>query len=88
MAARKGFSPFTRVIGDDLNPLEGYWYVLSSSLCGISPCQCFRKNVVQSFPEGFKMVERAALRHIDGSMDSNVGSNFVVVASSFGLLAV
>ena len=91
MALRKSFSLFTRVISDELNSLEIYWYVLSSSLCGGSPSQYFRKNVVvQSFPEEFKMIERATLRQVDGSMfDGNVGgSDFVVVASSFGFLTV
>ena len=91
MALRKSFSLFTRVISDELNSLERYCYVLSSSLCGGSPSQYFRKNVVvQSFPEEFKMIERATLRQVDGSMfDGNVGgSHFVVVASSFGFLAV
>ena len=91
MAPRKGFSPFTRVISDELNSLERYWYVLTSSLCGCSPSQYFRKNVVvQSFPEEFKMIERATLRQVDGSMfDGNLGgSDSVVVASSFGFLAV
>ena len=90
MAPRKGLSPFTRVISDELNSLERYWYLLSSNLCGISPCQYFRKNVVvESFPEEFKMLERATLRQVDGSMfDANVVPDFVVVASSFGILAV
>jgi len=91
MAPRKGFSLFTRVISDELNSLERYWYILSSSLCGGSPSQYFRKNVVvQNFPEEFKMIERASLRQVDGSMfDGNVGgSDFVVVASSFGFLVV
>ena len=46
--------------------------------------------VVESFSEEFKMIERATLRQVDGSMfDGNVGgSDFVVVASSFGFLAV
>lgn len=35
------------------------------------------------------MIERATLRQVDGSMfGGNVGSDFVVVASSFGFLAV
>ena len=91
MAPRKGFSLFTRVISDELHSLERYWYVLSSSLCGGSPSQFFRKNVVvQNFPEEFKMIERATLGQVDGSLfDGNVGgSDFVVVASSFGFLAV
>ena len=50
----------------------------------------FQKNVVvESFPEEFKMLERATLRQVDGSMvDANVVPDFVVVESSFGILAV
>ena len=90
MAPRKGLSPFSHVIGNDLNSLERYWYLLTSSLCGISPCQYLRKNVVvQSFPKEFKMVERATLRQVNECMfDTNVVPDFVVVASSFGILAV
>ena len=90
MAPRKGLSPFSHVIGNELNSLERYWYLLSSSLCGISPCQYLRKNVVVlSFPKEFKMVERATLRQVNECMfDTNVVPDFVVVASSFGILTV
>ena len=89
MAPRKGLSPFSHVIGNELNSLERYWYLLSSSLCGISPCQYLRKNVVvQSFPKEFKMVERATLWQVNECMfNTNVVPDFVVVASSFGILA-
>ena len=90
MAPRKGLSPFSHVIGNELNSLERYWYLLSSSLCGISPCQYLRKNVVvQSFPKEFKMVERATLWQVNECMfNTNVVPDFVVVASLFGILAV
>ena len=90
MAPRKGLSPFTHVIGNELTSLERYWYLLSSSLWGISPCQYLQKNVVvQSFPKEFKMVQRATLRQVNECMfDTNVVPDFVVVASSFGILAV
>ena len=90
MAPRKGLSPFSHVISNELNSLERYWYLLSSSLCGISPCQYLQKNVVvQSFPKEFIMVERATLRQVNECMfDTNVVPDFVVVASSFGILAV
>ena len=50
----------------------------------------FSKNVVvQSFPEEFKMVERATLQQVDGSMfNANIMPDFVVVVSLFGILAV
>ena len=91
MAPRKGFSPFTRVISDELFSLERNWYVLTASICGGStPCQYFRKNaVVQIFPDEFRMVKRATLRLADEVMfDGKAVSEFEVVASSFGLLAV
>ena len=90
MAPRKGLSPFSHVIGNDLNSLERYWYLLTSSLCGISLCQYLRKNVVvQSFPKEFEMVERATLWQVNECMfNTNVVPDFVVVASSFGILAV
>ena len=91
MAPRKGFSPFTRVISDELLSLERNWYVLTTSICGGStPCQYFRKNaVVQIFPDEFRMVKRATLRLADEAMfDGKAVSEFEVVASSCGLLAV
>ena len=90
MAPRKGLSPFSHVIGNDLNSLERYWYLLTSSLCGISLCQYLRKNVVvQSFPKEFEMVERATLWQVNECMfNTNVVPDFVVVASLFGILAV
>ena len=50
----------------------------------------FSKNVVvQSFPEEFKMVERATLQQVDGSMfNANIMPDFVVMVSLFGILAV
>ena len=50
----------------------------------------FSKNVVvQSFPKEFKMVERATLQQVDGSMfNANIMPDFVVVVSLFGILAV
>ena len=90
MAPRKGLSPFSHVIGNELNSLARYWYLLSSSLCGISPCQYLRKNVVvQSFPKEFKMVERATIWQVNECMfNTNVVPDFVVEASSFGILTV
>ena len=90
MAPRKGLSPFSHVISNDLNSLERYWYLLTSSLCSISLCQYLRKNVVvQSFPKEFEMVERATLWQVNECMfNTNVVPDFVVVASSFGILAV
>ena len=90
MAPRKGFSPFARVIGDELPSLEKYWYVLTASVCGNSPSQFYKKSgVVQSFPEEFKMVQRETLRLADETVfDAKAYGNCEVVASSFGLLVV
>ena len=64
--------------------------MLTTSVCGGNPCQYFRKSsVVQIFPEVLKMVKRASLRLADEAMfDGKAVSDFEVVASSFGLLAV
>ena len=92
MAPRKGFSPFTRVISDELISLQRNWYVLTTSVCGgTGPCQYFRKNsVVQSFPDEFKLVNRATLRLVEeeAMFDGKAVSEVEVVAPSFGLLAV
>ena len=89
MAPRKGFSPFTRVISDELTR-ERKWYVLTPAVCGTSPAQYFRKSaVVQSFRDEFKMLKRDTLRLTNETVfDGKAVSDVEVVVSSFGLLAV
>ena len=92
MAPRKGFSPFTRVISDELNSLAGKrkWYVLSSRICGSSPAQYYKKSsVVEKFPVEFRIVRQESLRLVDNSVfDGKAVSESEVVVSSFGFLAV
>lgn len=90
MAPRKGFPLFTRVMNDDLLAPDKYWYVLSSSICKGSPGQFYKKSsVVASFPEEFVRGERRSLRLADGKRyDGKASSEFEILASSFGLLAI
>lgn len=90
MAPRKGFPLFTRVINDDLLAPDKYWYVLSSSICKGSLGQFYRKSsVVASFPEEFVRGERRSLRLADEkTYDGKASSEFEILASSFGLLAI
>ena len=91
MTLRKGCSPLTRIISDELLSLERNWYVLTTSICGGStPRQYFLKtSVVQIFPDEFKTMKRATLRLANEAMfDGKAVLDFEVVASSFGLLAV
>lgn len=82
MALRKGFCPFTRVINPDLS-LEKNWHVLNHRVYAMSLMRYFKKSkVVASFQEEFKQVE------IGSSYRDKACSEFEVVASSFGLLAV
>lgn len=90
MAPRKGFPLFTRVINDDLLAPDKYWYVLNSRICKGSPGQFYKKSsVVASFPEEFVRGERRSLRLADGGRyDGKASSEFEILASSFGLLAI
>ena len=90
MAPRKGFSLFTRVINDDLLSPDKYWYVLNNIICKGSPGQFYKKSsVVASFPDEFVRGERRSLRQADGeTYDGKASSEFEILASTFGLLAI
>lgn len=63
---------------------------LSSSICKGSPRQFYKKSlVVASFLEVFVRGERQSLRLADGkTCDGKASSEFEILASSFGLLAI
>ena len=90
MAPRKGFSLFTCVINDDLLSPNKYWYVLNTSICKGSPGQFYKKSsVVASFPDEFVRGERRSLEQADGeTYDGKASSEFEILASTFGLLAI
>ena len=90
MAPRKGFVLFTCVINGNLLAPDKYWYVLNSIICKGSPRQFYKKSsVVASFPEEFVRGERRSLRLADGERyDGKASSEFEILASSFGLLAI
>ena len=90
MAPRKGFPPFTRVVNPELLSSAKNWYVLSKTVCGMSPNQYFKRSaVVLNFPEEFLQVEIGSLRLANGDRyDGKVSSEVETVASSLGLLAV
>lgn len=90
MAPRKGFSPFLRVISDDLSP-HLYWYVLNSKVCGMTPTQYHKRSpVVSSFPDDFVRIESGNIRlAAGGHYTNNRSSNGTeIVCSSFGLISV
>ena len=90
MAPRKGFTPFTRVVNPKLLSVGKNWYVLSKTVCGMSPNQYFKRSaVVSSFPEEFVQVEMGSLWLSNSDKyDGKACSELETVASSLGLLAV
>ena len=90
MAPRKGFAPFTRVFNSELLAPDKSWYVLTNSMCKGSPQQYFKKSpVVTSFPEEFVKIQRMSLRLVGEVVyDGKASSEYEIVATTFGLLAV
>ena len=89
MALRKGFSPFSRIVSEDLSP-NTYWCVLSAEICGGSPLSYFKQSpLVASFPEEFHRSESDKLWLEDGSafIDKKTSNGFEVVCTSFGLVS-
>ena len=90
MAPRKGFTPFTRVVNPKVLSVGKNWYVLSKTVCGMSPNQYFKRSaVVSSFLEEFVQVEMGSLWLSNGDRyRGKASSDLETVASSLGLLAV
>lgn len=89
MAPRRGFSPFSRVVSEDLNA-NSYWYVLSAGICGNAPSKFIKCSpIAESFPDEFRRIESGKLHLLDGrAFDDKKSSNgFEVVCSSFGLVS-